>query len=237
MKLSEQGCRRQDFGMERVKRMKQKVKIWDMPTRLFHWSLPLLLGFMWFSAETGGAWLVWHKRGGLLLLALLVFRLVWGFIGSDTARFAQFVKPQNIAAYLRGSLPERRQVGHNPLGALMVLALLGALLFQVGTGLFAADENTFTEHGYLYALAGDAAASAARSLHDAGFGLLSALIVLHIAAAVFYRAVKKQDLVGPMVRGWQWRDSVPPLRFAGAGALLAAVLAGLAAVSAVLLAA
>lgn len=214
--------------------MKQKIKIWDVPTRLFHWSLPLLFGFMWFSAETGGSWLLWHKRAGLLLLALLVFRIVWGFVGSDTARFAQFVKPQNIAAYLRGTLPSEKQVGHNPLGALMVLALLGVLLFQVGTGLFAADENTFTEHGYLYALGGDVFGETARSLHGAAFNLLLALVALHIAAVVFYRVVKKQDLLAAMVSGRQWRDSVPKLHFAGAGALCSAVLAAFAAVALVL---
>lgn len=116
--------------------MKQKVRVWDIPTRLFHWSLVLSIGFMWFSAEQGGDWLAWHLRCGLFILALLVFRVCWGLWGSDTSRFAQFVKPTQIGRYLSGKLSENEQPGHNPVGALMVLALLAALFFQVGTGLF-----------------------------------------------------------------------------------------------------
>jgi len=102
--------------------MKQKVKVWDLPTRLFHWLLVLSVGFMWYSAQAGGGMLVWHLRCGLLVAGLIVFRLCWGLWGSDTARFSQFVRgPSSIRRYLQGSLTENEQPGHNPLGALMVI--------------------------------------------------------------------------------------------------------------------
>ena len=130
--------------------MKQKIKVWDAPTRLFHWLLVLLMGFMWYSATQGGDMLVWHLRGGLLMLALVVFRLCWGMWGSDTAKFSRFVRPfPEIRRYTQGQMSEDELVGHNPLGALMVIALLAALVFQTATGLFAADENTFTNSGFL----------------------------------------------------------------------------------------
>lgn len=118
--------------------MKQKVKVWDLPTRLFHWLLVLSVGFMWYSAQAGGGMLVWHLRCGLLVAGLIVFRLCWGLWGSDTARFSQFVRgPSSIRRYLQGSLTENEQPGHNPLGALMVIALIAAVLLQATTGLFA----------------------------------------------------------------------------------------------------
>ena len=111
--------------------MKQKIKVWDAPTRLFHWLLVLLMGFMWYSATRGGDMLVWHLRGGLLMLALVVFRLCWGIWGSDTAKFSRFVRPfSEIRRYTQGQMSENELVGHNPLGALMVIALLAALVFR-----------------------------------------------------------------------------------------------------------
>ena len=108
----------------------QKIKIWDLPVRVFHWTLAAALAFMWFSAKTGGSWMAWHLRVGLLVAALLVFRLCWGIWGSDTARFARFFRPLQIGSYLRGTWDKQAHPGHNPLGALMVAALLAAVLFQ-----------------------------------------------------------------------------------------------------------
>lgn len=116
--------------------MKNKTKVWDFPTRLFHWLLAASLPFMWYSAKAGGDMLQWHTRVGLLVLFLLVFRLCWGIWGSDTARFSRFVRGwAGIRGYLKNGIPEHIQPGHNPLGALMVVALLAAVSFQVGTGL------------------------------------------------------------------------------------------------------
>ncbi|WP_338809666.1 cytochrome b/b6 domain-containing protein [Neisseria leonii] len=208
----------------------QRFKIWDLPTRLFHWLLAAGFAFMWFSAETGGNWLAWHIRIGSLLFGLLVFRICWGIWGSDTARFRQFVRPGRIAAYLRGQVGESEQPGHNPLGAMMVLALLAALAVQLVSGLFAADENTFIHNGYLNGLVSEAAGSAMRSLHMAFFNVLLTLVAVHIAAVAVYRLVKKQNLVTPMISGYKFLHAAPKLRFAGAGAFLAAAAVAVAAV-------
>ncbi|KER39607.1 cytochrome b561 family protein [Neisseria meningitidis 992008] len=111
--------------------MKNKTKVWDFPTRLFHWLLAASLPFMWYSAKTGGDMLQWHTRVGLFILFLLVFRLCWGIWGSDTARFSRFVRGwSGIREYMKNGIPEHVQPGHNPLGALMVVALFGRRLIS-----------------------------------------------------------------------------------------------------------
>ncbi len=215
--------------------MKQNVKVWDVPTRVFHWSLVLAVGFMWFSAETGGDWLLWHLRCGLFILFLVVFRVCWGLWGSDTSRFSQFVKPGQIGAYLGGRISENEQPGHNPLGALMVVALLGMLLLQLSTGLFAADENTFTNSGYLNALVSEHLGGTLRKVHVVAFKALLALIVLHVGTIMFYKVVKKHNLITPMLTGYkQLEGTVKTLRFAGPAKLLAALVVAAAAVATVL---
>lgn len=202
--------------------MKQKIKVWDLPTRLFHWALAASVGFMWYSGEEGGDLMAWHLRCGLLITGLLVFRLCWGLWGSDTARFSRFFKPQQIGRYLKGGLTENEQPGHNPLGALMVVALIGAVLFQAATGLLASDENMFVYNGYLNSLAGGAGGEF-RKIHVAFFNLLLALIGLHVLAVLLYRFVKKHDLIKPMITGYKWLEGrLPDLRFAGAGRFAAA---------------
>lgn len=203
--------------------MKQKIKVWDVPTRLFHWLLVLLMGFMWYSATQGGDMLVWHLRGGLLMLALVVFRLCWGIWGSDTAKFSRFVRPfSEIRLYTQGQMSEDELVGHNPLGALMVIALLAALVFQTATGLFAADENTFTNSGFLNHLVSEHAGTLARKIHVNFFNILAVLAAVHIAAVLLYRFVKKQDLITPMINGFKTIDVQQP-KLAGMGQLLAAL--------------
>ncbi|MCF7528788.1 cytochrome b/b6 domain-containing protein [Neisseria lisongii] len=204
--------------------MKQKIKIWDVPTRLFHWLLVAAIAFMWFSAKTGGSLLAWHLRCGLLILGLLIFRLCWGLWGSDSARFTQFVRgPKQILRYLKGEQPE--PAGHNPLGSLMVVALLLAVAFQVLTGLFSPDSNTFIYNGYLNAWVDSATGDKLHTLHLAFFNGLLALIAVHIAAILVYKFLKKHDLIRPMITGWrEWSGNVPPLKFAGAGKLAAALL-------------
>ncbi|MCP1771818.1 cytochrome b [Neisseria perflava] len=205
--------------------MKQKIKVWDLPTRLFHWTLAAAVAFMWYSAETGGNLLAWHIRCGALILALLVFRLCWGLWGSDTARFANFVRgPRQIVRYLRGEISENEQLGHNPLGALMVLALLAAVAVQVVTGLFAPDENTFMHSGYLNHLVSDSTGNALRKIHIGLFNLLAVLAVLHIVTILVYKFLKKHDLIKPMITGYkELEGKLPVLKFAGAKALAAAV--------------
>lgn len=209
--------------------MKQKIKVWDLPTRIFHWLLVLCVVFMWFSADAGGDWLHWHLRGGLLVMVLIVFRIIWGFVGSDTARFRQFVKgPAQIRRYLNNEITENEQPGHNPLGALMVLALIGAVAFQVLSGLFATDENTYLYNGYLQHLVGDEEGSAARFVHVNFFWLLVGLVVVHVLAVAAYKLVKKHDLIRPMLTGVkELEEPLPRLRFASLGkaAVIVAVLA------------
>ena len=217
--------------------MKQKIKVWDAPTRLFHWLLVLLIGFMWYSATQGGDMLVWHLRGGLLMLALVVFRLCWGIWGSDTAKFSRFVRPfPEICRYTQGQMSEDELVGHNPLGALMVIALIAAVLLQVATGLFAADENTFTDSGYLNHLVSSDTGSLMRKIHVNFFNLLAALAGLHIVTVLAYKFLKKKDLIHPMISGNKHIEGqTVALKFASSAKLIAALVVAVAAVAAILM--
>ena len=131
-----------------------KIRIWDVPTRLFHWTLVGLIGFSWWSAEEEH--LDWHLWSGLAILSLLIFRLLWGLVGSSTARFANFVRgPKSILAYLK-DMKGWRPIGHSPLGALSVLAMLAAIAVQVGLGLFAIDKDGLYEGPLAYLVSLDA---------------------------------------------------------------------------------
>lgn len=176
-----------------------RLKVWDLPTRVFHWSLVGAVVFAVATGQVGGNWIEWHGRAGLFILGLLVFRIVWGFIGSPTARFAHFVRgPSAIRAYLRG---EWRGVGHNPLGALAVLALLAVTAAQVVTGLFANDDIAFA--GPLAPLVSSELSGQITGLHVLLFNGLLALVGLYVAAIAFYARVKRTNLVLPMITGYQ----------------------------------
>ena len=173
------------------------ARVWDGPTRVFHWLLVLLVAISWRTGETGA--LEWHLWSGYAILALLLFRLGWGVVGSDTARFASFVRgPRAILRYLRASEPG--PPGHNPLGALSVVAMLLLLLAQVGLGLFAVDEDGL-ESGPLSYLVSYEASERAADLHELAFNVLLAMIALHLLAILFYAAVRRRDLVRPMITG------------------------------------
>jgi len=179
---------------------KHSVTVWDLPVRLFHWTLALLLGFSWWSAENGH--MDWHMRSGYAVLTLVGFRIVWGFIGSTTARFATFVRgPREVLASardlaLRDSPP---QAGHNPLGAVSVVLLLAIVLVQAVSGLFSSDD--ILVEGPLYRHVSGATAAWMTSIHHANFDWLLALVAIHVAAIAFYRLYKRQDLIGPMITG------------------------------------
>jgi cytochrome b len=178
--------------------MTPPVRIWDLPTRLFHWSLVLLVVFSVTTAKIGGNWINWHLRSGYAVLTLIVFRLLWGFAGSRYALFAQFVRgPRATLAYLRGVGPV--SAGHNPLGAWSVLAMLTALLVQAVTGLFANDE--IATEGPLSKLVSGATASWMTRIHSFNEKLIYALVALHVAAIAYYFFVKRENLVGPMLTG------------------------------------
>lgn len=172
------------------------TRVWDVPTRLFHWLLVALFALSWWSAENGE--MDRHRLSGIILLGLLLFRVVWGFIGGSTARFSGFVKgPGAAMAYLRGAQP---RAGHNPLGGYAVLGLLLLIAAQIGTGLFAVDTDGI-ESGHLSHLVSFDAGREAAEFHELSFNVLLALIGLHIAAIVFYRLVKRRNLVKPMLTG------------------------------------
>ncbi len=179
------------------------VRVWDLPTRAFHWLLAATVIGSVITAKIGGNALVWHMRLGLLALALLAFRLVWGFVGGHWSRFAAFVyPPSSVAAYLRGDAGPggRFDVGHSPLGALSVFALLLVLIAQVATGLVADDEIATT--GPLYRFVESAISTKATTWHKAvGQYLVITLVVLHIAAVLFYLLKKQRNLIGPMWHG------------------------------------
>ena len=177
--------------------MKVTVEVWDFPIRLFHWTLVLALVVGYITARLGGSWIDWHGRIGLLILGLLVFRLIWGFIGSTYARFTSFFPTWGrLLAYFKGRW---QGIGHNPLGALSVLALLALLFLQVGTGLFANDDIAY--EGHLFSLVDKATSDRMTGWHSSVFDVLLLLVGLHIASIIYYRWVKKNDLVKPMVTG------------------------------------
>lgn len=179
------------------------IAVWDRPVRLVHWLLAALIAFAWWTAEE--EMLDWHYRAGLLILGLIVFRLAWGFIGSSTARFSGFVRgPRAIADYLRGR--SGFVLGHNPLGALSVLALLAMVALETALGLFASDEDGFLS-GPLAAFVAEDLAESLTDLHADLFDYLLILIGLHLAAIAFHLLVKRDNLVRPMVTG---RGSAPP---------------------------
>lgn len=174
-----------------------RARVWDLPTRVAHWSIALLVPFLWWTAEEGRLDL--HIPAGLAMLGLVVFRLIWGIVGSSTARFATFVKgPGAISAYLRGRAPA--PLGHNPLGALSVVAILVVLAAQVGLGLFATDEDGLSP-GPLAHLVSYETSEAVTEVHENMFNILLVLIGLHIVAVLFYLVVRRRNLVGPMLTG------------------------------------
>ena len=204
------------------------IRIWDLPVRLVHWSFVLLMPALWASWKFSEMAL--HKTLGSVLLGLLVFRLGWGLWGSETARFSSFVKgPKAILAYLSGRI-DKETVGHNPLGALSVVGMLGALVAQVVFGLFATDTDG-EEAGPLAYLLSYEGNDFARTAHGLCFYVLLGLIGLHIAAIIYYRLAHRDNLVGAMVSGWKnFREPVlapaqAPLWRAIPLALLAAGLA------------
>lgn len=195
--------------------MTQPTTIWDVPTRLFHWLLTLSIGLAWWTAERGV--LDWHRRIGYGIAALLVFRVLWGVVGSTTARFAHFMRgPRAVAAYFRELRQRAPQVGagHNPLGGWSVLAMLLVLLTQVTLGLFAVDVDGIESGPLAYLVNFDTGRTAAQ-LHQVVFNVLLALIGLHVVAVLFYLLYKRDNLLGAMISGRRRLHATPPtLHFA-----------------------
>lgn len=187
--------------------MPAPVRVWDLPTRLFHWALAALVACSFVTVKLGGFWMDWHMRSGYAILALVLFRILWGFAGSRYALFSSFVRrPADVIGYLRGQL--EHGAGHSPLAAVSVLALLGVLLVQAGTGLFSNDGN-FTE-GPLARLVSSATGERLSTVHRFGEWALYVLVGLHIAAIAYYTTFRKVALVRPMITGDRLDLEAPP---------------------------
>jgi len=170
-------------------------RVWDLPVRLVHWLVAGLILFSWWSVHNHHT--DRHIWSGCAILTLLIFRILWGFFGSSTARFANFVRgPRAIGDFVRGRWTG---IGHNPLGALSVIILLLALFVQVGLGLIAEDEDGLYA-GPLYRLVSSDTSDKARDLHALWFNVILGLIVLHVAAIIYYR-FRGQKLTKPMITG------------------------------------
>jgi cytochrome b len=202
------------------------MRVWDAPTRLFHWLLVLLVALSYVSVQAG--WMRIHLVSGYVVLSLLLFRLAWGFVGSDTARFRHFLgNPAHGLAHLarfRQRGPDT-QVGHNEAGGWMVLLMLGLLAVQAVSGLFNANRHGIA--GPLAKYAGERVTRGAHFVHGANFNLLAAVVGLHILAILAYALVKRHDLVRPMVTGVK-RLPATTRQPRMASPILAAVLAALA---------
>lgn len=197
-----------------------RIRVWDLPTRLAHWLLATATATAFVTGFLGGSRMEMHGAAGIMIVGLLAFRFVWGFIGSTHARFVNFVRgPAAIRAYLRG---EWRGVGHNPLGALAVLGLLGLAAFQVATGLFGNDDIAY--NGPLYALVRKESSDLLTGLHHRSAWILLSVIALHLAAIAYYARVKQDDLLLPMLTGWKEQPHGQAER-AGGGGLFAFLVA------------
>jgi cytochrome b len=179
--------------------------VWDLPVRITHWLLVACVAASWATHYAGVEWFQWHRRLGYAVLVLVVFRVVWGFVGTRHARFGNFLRgPLAIRDYLRGG---RETIGHNPLGALGVVAMLGLLVSQAATGLFANDE--IMNAGPFYGWISPAMSHRLTGLHRANSDWLLVLIALHVLAVGWYVFVRRRALVRAMVTGAKEERVVP----------------------------
>lgn len=184
------------------------VRVWDLGVRVFHWALVLLViaAFLTvkFADKLGSNGLTYHAWCGYAILTLLVFRIVWGFIGGTHARFTSFVRgPGAVIGYMKGMFSRAGHAvsaGHNPMGGLSVVAMLAVLLFQAGSGLMVNDED-YAFEGPLYKWAGKELSDKLTSLHHFNEKIIIALVMLHLAAIIFYRIYHRTNLVTPMITG------------------------------------
>lgn len=176
------------------------ARIWDLPTRAFHWMLVILIAFSWWSHPM---YMEWHRASGYAILGLVLFRLVWGLVGTSTARFKQFLRgPRATIAYVRELRGRKAMyaVGHNPLGGWSVMIMLCLLLFQVISGLFSVDVDGI-ESGPLSDRIDFETGRWLAMLHGASFTLLEVFIGVHVAAILFYLLYKRSNLITPMLTG------------------------------------
>lgn len=193
------------------------VKVWDLPLRLFHWLLVLCVIGAIVTIQFKGEWMVWHERFGLAIIGLLSFRLAWGVLGSTHSRFVSFFPtPGRLLDYLRGRW---HGLGHNPLGALSVFALIGLFGFQAVSGLFSNDDIAFS--GPLRSLINSSVSNDISSLHRRAEDFLYILVGLHVLAIIGYR-LRGKKLLGPMLHGYKQvpSEQAEPVRGGGWVALI-----------------
>ena len=182
--------------------LRLSMKVWDAPTRLFHWAVVVLIATSYFTRNLSD--LSWHMLSGYTLLTLLLFRLAWGFVGSETSRFSEFVRSpiegfRHLAQFGRPEPDD--QVGHNAAGGWMVLVLLADLGVQVGTGLFTYDADDHTPEGPLAHLVSEQTATTLTVVHGYNFYVILGLTILHVLAVIAYAVVKRHNLLRPMITG------------------------------------
>lgn len=196
------------------------MKVWDLPTRIFHWTIILLVAGAWYTAEFG--LMQWHYSIGLAALALVAFRLLWGVAGGATSRFSSFVRsPRAVFSYLRAPSTASPRAGHNPLGGYSVIAMLAALVLQISTGVLAVDVDGIESGPLSYLITFDNGRFAAE-VHGTTFVAIQALVVLHLLAIAFYR-IRGRRLIMPMVTGRDPQLEPKPAAIA-AGGLMPALL-------------
>lgn len=190
----------------------KKIRVWDLPIRLFHWILVLLIAVSITTQQIGGNAMEWHFLSGYAVLTLIAFRLIWGLAGTRYARFSDFIHgPAAVIAYLRGGsgVAAARYDGHNPVGSLSVLALLGTILAQAVSGLFANDD--IANEGPLVKFISKDLSDRFTWFHtEMSAWALYFLIGLHIAAIAYYHAGRKQNLLKPMITGDKEVDTDAP---------------------------
>ena len=228
--------------MEQTKHTQEKtespirsVPVWDLPTRLFHWLLVILVIASYVTGNLGCNAMQYHEWSGVTILALLLFRLVWGFVGSRESRFVTFIQGPSaviryVAILLRRDLPH--YLGHNPLGGWSIIALLFTLLVQAATGLFANDD--IVTEGPLFDWVGKATSDWLTRVHKVNQQVIIGLVCIHVAAVLFYFFYKRQNLVLPMITGvkpWRGTETKP----VNGRTWLAALIAGLTALAVYLL--
>jgi cytochrome b len=188
-----------------------RIRVWDLPVRLFHWALVILIATSYLSGQAGGDWMKLHFWSGYAILTLLLFRIAWGFVGSTTARFSDFVKGPSAAfghlAELAGA-DRPREAGHNPLGGAMVVVLIFAVLAQVVAGLFSADTDTGVVTGPLSRFVADKWIERATAFHEFWVNVLLVLVGVHVLAAIVYLVWKRQNLIAAMIHGHKPIDDV-----------------------------
>ena len=183
------------------KSVRNKIRVWDLPTRIFHWLLSACVIALFVTSKIGGATMKWHFFLGYFVLALLLFRLFWGFVGGHWSRFSSFhFAPAKLSRYLRGHSDVSFLVGHNPVGSFSVIAMLLFLFLQVTTGLFSDDE--IAASGPFTSMVTNEIVSLATSYHKAiGQFILITLVTVHVIAILVYLLYKRQNLIRPMLLG------------------------------------